>query len=444
MAAYQRQTWQDGNPAYAVTAARMAYIEDGIHEVSANGRTAVVAEAPLNVEYPEFGAGPSKTAAQNATAIQAAINALPAAGGGEVLLPNSYDYSTSLNLVARHGVHLKGVAGRRNPVQPPRSRLRYTGATGNAINAATSHGTIIEDLTVEHSASAGTVLDCAASTGDNPTTFVRVNRCWIVGAAVGTGIDFKLVINAAVRDSVIENLAYGVKGSVANPEVSYSNDVTLDNVTWGTITTMSVLNPGQQWTLIKPTFQALANGSSVALEANFRHEDLVIIGAGLWDATAGGTWLKLRGTGTVIMGGLAGGHPTTRVVDAQHVDNNGLTVCGMTMRGTSTSAIGIGVDLDTGKPNTRVFGNRYDFVTTKVNATSEPYAATSGVFSRDESGEISGLGLYPISTYARAFPGGMVFTDAITAAQAPNNSIFRDSADNVLKQKNNAGVVSAL
>lgn len=36
------------------------------------------------------------------------------------------------------------------------------------------------------------------------------------------------------------------------------------------------------------------------------------------------------------------------------------------------------------------------------------------------------------------------FPVAITAASAPNNSIFRDSADNVIKIKDNAGTVRLL
>jgi len=42
------------------------------------------------------------------------------------------------------------------------------------------------------------------------------------------------------------------------------------------------------------------------------------------------------------------------------------------------------------------------------------------------------------------FPGYITFSTAVAASTVKNNSIFLDSADNVLKQKNNSGTVSAI
>jgi hypothetical protein len=40
--------------------------------------------------------------------------------------------------------------------------------------------------------------------------------------------------------------------------------------------------------------------------------------------------------------------------------------------------------------------------------------------------------------------GGYVALPAIAAGAAPNNSIFRDSADNIIKRKDNTGAVAAI
>ncbi len=41
-------------------------------------------------------------------------------------------------------------------------------------------------------------------------------------------------------------------------------------------------------------------------------------------------------------------------------------------------------------------------------------------------------------------PKWITFATAVAAASVPNNSIFRDGADNVLKRKDNAGAVAAI
>lgn len=81
----------------------------------------VIREAPLNVEYPEYGASPAASASANATAIQAAVDALP--NGGELLLPRMYPTNATVSAAAGRILAGTGLG----------SGIAYTG-TGNAVH----------------------------------------------------------------------------------------------------------------------------------------------------------------------------------------------------------------------------------------------------------------------------------------------------------------------
>jgi hypothetical protein len=120
----------------------------------------VLHNAPLNVEWPEYGADPAASAAANTTAIQAAISALPAAGG-TILLPRLYP-ANGIVLDSLEGVVLKGMSKWGSGLN-----IAGSGNVGINVTAASGTGGVkdigLEDLQVNY-------------TGTN-TTALRVWNC---------------------------------------------------------------------------------------------------------------------------------------------------------------------------------------------------------------------------------------------------------------------------
>jgi len=122
-----------------------------------------------------YGADPSESAANNATYIQAAIDAASTATGGTVYIPvGTYSYDTGLTLPA--GVNLEG-AGRDEEGGTTGTQLSYTGS-GVALTIATK-GHVIEKLRISGTSSAaGGVL---LGSGTATATHISFYQVWISG-----------------------------------------------------------------------------------------------------------------------------------------------------------------------------------------------------------------------------------------------------------------------
>lgn len=124
---------QDTHEFEAVSAASALAVESG-------GRTAVNAEAPLNVEWPEYGADSAASDATNRAAIQAAIDVAEAASGArQILFPSLYRIDSTPLTVETSGLEFLGLGKTSTGVKS---------ATGDVFRIGTAAGSCI-DLTFE-------------------------------------------------------------------------------------------------------------------------------------------------------------------------------------------------------------------------------------------------------------------------------------------------------
>ncbi len=406
---------------------------------------AVSKEAPLNIEYPEYGADSARTAAQNAVSLQLAVDALPAAGG-ELLVPNAYDFDTMIDCEGRRAVAFVGIGGERVVNEAPRSRLRFTGTgAGAAIDARFSRSFTMRNIGIHHTSGSftGTLVDLAGTSADDGdfALFPRFEDVWFMGwdalsPGVATPVDLKLIVDAAFRNCSFESLK-PVKGAVADPATSFSNSVYFDHCYWSRMVDAAVLNPGQQWTFLGCIFQQLNSGLCGAVICNFRTQALAFIGCGFWDGGSSGIWLSLKGEGTAIHGCLFGGNGgTAKAIDASNATNVGVAITGNRFQN-----FAVGVDCGASKRDFEIAANSWDTVTDRVVATDQPYAETTGIYQPGISGDYN---VFRSSPFAYDIEAALRFPVAITTANAANNTIFRDSADNIIKIKDNGGTVRTL
>jgi hypothetical protein len=263
---------------------------------------AVTKEAGLNVEWPEYGADPTRTAAQNTVSIQAAIDALPV-NGGTIILPRAYD-AEPLSVAGRRSVILKGVGG-LSAGAACRSQLAIAGAAGTSIiDMQASLGCRIEDVQILYSnpAFAGYPIDARDSSS------CGLERCYIGGAG-GAVAAVALVRTKnsqmfVARDTVLAGAQYGVAGKELLAD--FVTSLNLDNVTFKDMVAGNVVNPHQGWTLKGCTHQQLASGAAGGIFGNFPVYGLTVLGGWMGDANATGDWINVFGYGVYILGATIG------------------------------------------------------------------------------------------------------------------------------------------
>ncbi len=142
---------------------------DAINKLEAR----VIQEAPLNVRWPEFGAVGDGTVANEATALQAALDAATGVSKAGVFVPAG-TYKTTAELSIPSGVCLFG--------EGHQTILKRTGTTAgkvlvNSDAVAGNAGITIRDLTVDRTEG----NDALSTTLDNAINLVNVGRLTIMG-----------------------------------------------------------------------------------------------------------------------------------------------------------------------------------------------------------------------------------------------------------------------
>lgn len=290
---------------------------------------AVIKEAPINVEYPEYGASPSNTAAQNATAIQAAVTALPAAGG-TILLPRQYPCDP-LTVADRRDIVFQGMGG-MSAGAATKSGLTYAGTAARFIDARSSTAFWMKDLQVLYSNAAftGYLVDYSQSASLTDSALGGTERCFMGGSGV-RGATAILRLDKAISMRFRDGFIFGAQTGVIGKEAlaSYSNSITFDNVTFLSNVLRHVLSPGEGWTMPGCTFEQLITSGGVSAGAGavycaYPTKGLAIVGGWCGDATASGTWFDVHGSGITIAGTYIGGGACGVRCDAGIT--NGLTV----------------------------------------------------------------------------------------------------------------------
>lgn len=290
----------------------------------------VLKEAPINVEYPEYGADGTGVADSTA-AFKSAIAALPATGGG-IFAPRRYKLSEGLSAEGKRAVKVFGVAGLSAGAEPA-SLLKFTQAGSSPlINARSTGGFVWEDLGILYTSGSftGPIFDFSHGESGFDAAFGNIERSLIGGQEVRTAlcVDLDKAIDTNIRGCNFTNYDIAVRGQ--KEKGRYSNSITLDGCTFGGGTTVPLKNAGEAWRVVGCTFENLHSGHAAAYLS-----DSEVLAAGLtfdtcWfgDATeAEGTWITFRGSALTVRGGSLGSGALGISVPDTASDN--LTVLGV-------------------------------------------------------------------------------------------------------------------
>ena len=232
----------------AVTNAKLAAGAVTTNKLAADLRDG--ATWPVIDAVSDFGADPTGVT-NSASAIQDAINALPAMGG-EVYLPaGEYKLTTQLNLGNLEGVVLRGAGGLTWPrdaheAQEAATRLVWKGTGSTSpFNLDNSSGTVLSDL--------GIYYDSALFTGslvpfDDSCTQARAIRCHISSRG-GLQTAFAAV-------------------SMHNSWVNTVDDCTIGGAQWGVFGDRTGVN----WSNAQRVLRSTLFGCSVALIGNIKEQ----------------------------------------------------------------------------------------------------------------------------------------------------------------------------
>jgi hypothetical protein len=330
--------------------------------------TYVPTDPALRGEFtPERYSATVYTDADGGPAVNSAIAAAVAAGGGTIVISKPITFSTPLSATGLAvPVHFRGVGG-ATTVSGKQSSLTYTGTgSGTAFDCSNSSGLGFSDLFLTYNSGSftGRLLDLAggasrdgslhklrnmlirpASTLDSHAALVYLDK--------STSIDF---------DSCILIGSKAIYGKASNG--SYSNRVTVRGGYLQGRTVEPVWNPGMTWRFDGVTFESLTSGLAGAVnhDAGVLSDGLAFAGCYLGDdsSTAAGAWITYAGASCEVSGGsvLSVGATGSCVVKPNGTGDGPVSIRGCT---THVATLGYLVDLSaatTPKP-VIIDGNAY-------------------------------------------------------------------------------------
>jgi hypothetical protein len=321
-------------------------------------------------------------------AIQAAINAVPAAGG-TVFFPAGFTFAcySSLNLDGRENIRLYGGRAGEDTSYGPGANgptLLYNGGGTKFISLRSAHGITFHGLSMRYAYGGftGDFIHCdhmGPNTSDS--MFLRFEHCSFSGFSNDARWARSLIrLNRAIITTISNcwfGLAYvGILGVDPQPltdpdpgKSNYSNVVEIDNCTFNYQNTSAIKNAGEAWLIQNCTFEPLFYvdqlpklGCAYLQDPGMLPRGFSFIGNWFGDATDGGTWISAQSEGMHVAGnfiavGTSGTH--LRLTDASGVHISGNTFWSGTaiaLAGTSINGIAI-------------MGNKFLGVSTTVSGT---------------------------------------------------------------------------
>jgi hypothetical protein len=436
-----------------------------------------------------------------AAAVAAAIARLPAAGGEIVLPGGTINFSSPFpSLSGRRSIKIRGKGSPSNGFGTG-TVIQYTASgTTPFIDVTQSMGVEFENVDIRYTNSGftGHLIDARnlsglsandtrdlkftrSNIGDNPTAAVRtaqsllrvnkshsiiVDDCWLWGA---------------------QNLIWGREAG------GYSINFAMVGGGLQNSTDAHVRNAGEAWTFDRVAIEARFDGKAgfYTHDAGVASTALTLTGCWAGDvATGGGAWITWLGTGLYIFGGIwkhETGSSSLIVLD----ENN----CNDIQVRTYVSSAASVIDFGTTTGHTQILVDSYLGGVAAVFSGTVPSTAryrkstgwsgvdvdgnivmadSGSVISRAQSaatndlilsrvagdaadrlvvrpdGLLLGGGSTARDTFLQRSQAGVfkitsaIQLTAIAAASVPNNTIFLDSADNVIKRKDNTGAVAAI
>lgn len=347
---------------------------------------AVLREAPINVQYPEYDAkGDGST--DDTAAFAAAKAALGANGGDIYVPPGTYNLgSTGLDFDASRAVRLMGSSG-VSAGAATATVLRFSGASGSAISGRSSYGLHLSDLMIQYTNADydGSLIDLSQDTVD--TAYGVVERCYIGGLGVRGAaclVDLDKAITMQFRDCVFTSALNGVRGQAGAG--SYSNAIAFTNCTFLRHVSQHARNAGEAWTFDGCTFEQLVTSDNTSAGAGaYTHdsgvlaETLTFRGCWFGDANSTGSWITFGGSGLNVYGCQFGNGDQAVTVAGGNA--KGVAILGNRFESHTTSGVGIS---GTGNEDFHIAGNYIAGTTPKVMSIGGTFPKNSRIQGGDD------------------------------------------------------------
>lgn len=454
-------------------------VEDRVDSLEAGA--AVTKEAPLNVRYPEYGAvGDGVT--DEADAFEAWKTALTAARKGSGFIPKgSYRLPGSFSLESEASVEIFGEGCVRDVNGGERGTvLNFIGDPGGRqFDLRKVKSLDLRHLTVVNANATfdGHVIDLQndGGSGATDTRDVVLDHVTVFGGAASrlpsSGLYVANSHGITLRELSVFDCQVGLLGRTTDSE--YVIALVLEggmfqNNVLAHIKNMGAGVAGFRGGVTKfgggVRFEPLSNGKAGA----YRHDVGVLADILTFDHA----WFGDVSVGTdpqIMFGGYClnvlacrlgqeSGVADSRIIQIDANDSESIIVVGNEAIGNAANPVPMLVDFaaTTGHETIHVGPNKLFNVTDQVGGVAVPQTCvTEGpdgmVFGGSAALYSGGTGILETGAHFRtaaeknAYVGGaMNLWTAIAAADAPSNSIFLDEADDVLKKKDDGGVVTAL
>jgi hypothetical protein len=287
--------------------------------------------------------------ANDTAAIQAAIDAANAAGGGTVAFPVGVykcDGVLSLNGYARVALEAPGVASHLGAG----AIIRYTGSAATFISCGSAFANRFKSLRFEYTSASftGDLVGHGSYNGgvapNSDPTYMTFEDCvfsgtaTVFGARSGVQLD-KAQLGAFTRCHFLY-MDYGIHGRTT--QALYSNVHTIEQCLFAKMGVAGIGNPGESWTIIRPTSTARRDGKCglLYMPDTMSCKGTTILCPWVGDALAdGGTAITWNGLGLFIGGGELTGHGNSPSGDTLLRVHPGFVAVGITVVGVGVLSV---------------------------------------------------------------------------------------------------------
>jgi Pectate lyase superfamily protein len=312
--------------------------------------------------------------ADDAPAIQAAIEALGTRGGVVFLPVGTYRCDEALDLDAKSSVTIRGNT-ESNAGATAASVLNFTqGGSAPLISAQSSYGVTLSGLQILYASGSftGSVVDYRGLQGHD-TAYGRVEHCYLGGnnsRSAGSLIALDKAIDMSIRHTTMRDAAAALLGQAVS---SYSNRILVQDCQFDYINVAAVKNAGDAWCFVGNTFEGGMYGArGVALDVGVAApRALSFLGNWFGDVApgTGSVWLDLAVgvNGFSFLGNFLGGVAASTTGIRVGADG----CAGILIAGNQFTSLGTGVDFGstTGHTGVMIGPNSYGAVTTRAGGT---------------------------------------------------------------------------
>jgi hypothetical protein len=248
-------------------------------------------------------------------------------GCGHIRLPRtSTNFSTTWNLDNSVGCDVDGGGSITGGSATNNVYLIYTG-TSNIISARSATGLKLHGFSIvaNNGSFNAKGIDLTHSSAATDTFKAKISDIALVttaGAKYSIAVDFNLAIDSSIEDSLLAGYVIGVNGtSSASPGYSNANGIKQVDFESSSVSTYSILNPGEGWSIDNDTFENGGNTTLSPIGCNltggneFKAAGVVITAGwfGDWANNSNATQVQVCGPGWNVAGNFMagpGGTPT--------------------------------------------------------------------------------------------------------------------------------------